>query len=118
VIHVFGRWGKRCAASFSLGEFIGQHANICIITDEDPYDDNPQTIIDDVASAVMKTGKEEWKNVFKILDRKEAIAAQGFAGTETWFCHWKGSEQGMVVKGQILPWDDRKIVREMLKNIS
>ncbi len=122
VIHVFGSTGggRDVQRRFTVGEFVGNHADMCIITDEDPYDDNPQTIIDDVASAVLKTGKQEGTNIFKILDRKEAIEkALEMAGPQDLvLITGKGSEQGMVVKGKIIPWDDRKIVREVLKKTS
>lgn len=122
VIHVFGSTGggRDVGRRFSVGEYVGKHADICIITDEDPYDDDPQKIIDDVASAVAKTGKEEWKNLFKILDRKDAIeeAITLAQPGDLILITGKGSEQGMVVKGQILPWDDRQIVREVLKKTS
>ena len=100
--------------------YIIKDNEFCIVTDEDPYDDNPQTIIDDVASAVHKTGKEEWKNLFKILNRKDAIekAITLAQPGDLILITGKGSEQGMVVKGQIIPWDDRKIVREALKKTS
>lgn len=120
VIHVFGSTGggRDVSRRFSVGEYVGNHADICIITDEDPYDDDPMEIINDVASAVTKTGKIEGKNLFKILSRREAIqkaidlAQQGdlvlFTG--------KGSEQKMVIKGKMVPWDDREEVRLALRH--
>ncbi len=121
VIHVFGSTGggRDVSRRFSVGEFVGKRADICIITDEDPYDDNPQTIINDVATAVLKTGKVEGENIFMILDRKHAIAkALSLARPgDVVLITGKGSEQGMVVKGKIVPWDDRKVVRESLKKL-
>lgn len=119
VIHVFGGTGggRDIARRFTVGEFVGKNADVCIVTDEDPYDDNPQTIIDDVASAVLKTGKQEGKTLFKILDRGEAIekAVQMAEPGDLILVTGKGSEQGMVVKGKIIPWDDRTVVRKALK---
>lgn len=118
VIHVFGGTGggRDIARRFTVGEFVGKNADVCIVTDEDPYDDNPQTIIDDVASAALKTGKQEGKNLFKILDRGEAIqkAVQMAQPGDLILVTGKGSEQGMVVKGKIVSWDDRKVVRKCL----
>jgi len=121
VIHVFGGTGggRDIARRFTVGEFVGKNADVCIVTDEDPYDDNPQTIIDDVASAVIKAGKVEGKNVFKILDREKAIqkAIQLAEAGDLVLITGKGSEQGMVVKGKIIPWDDRRVVREALERV-
>ena len=118
VIHVFGGTGggRDIARRFTVGEFVGKNADVCIVTDEDPYDDNPQTIIDDVASAALKAGHKEGKTLFKILDRREAIekAMQMAEPGDLILVTGKGSEQGMVVKGKIISWDDRKEVRAAL----
>ena len=120
VLHVFGSTGggRDKARRFTLGEYIGTHADICIITDEDPYEDDPMEIIHDVAGAVAKTGKTEGENLFIVLDRKEAItkAVQMAQAGDLLLITGKGSEQGMMVKGGMIPWDDRTIVRDALKN--
>ncbi len=119
IIHVFGSTGggRDADRRAKLGEFIGKNADICVITDEDPYDDNPQDIIDEVAEAVEKTGKKEGSGYFKILDRGKAIekAIKLAQPDDLVLITGKGSEQAMVVKGKLIPWDDRKIVREKLK---
>ena len=119
IIHVFGSTGggRDKDRRFKLGEMIGQKADICIVTDEDPYEDDPIEIIDDVASAVTKQGKELDKNVFKILDRKEAIgkAVEMAEKGDLILITGKGSEQGMCVAGgKMIVWDDRKIVRDFI----
>jgi len=118
VTHVFGSTGggRDVARRFTVGEYVGTHADICIVTDEDPYDDDPMKIIDDVASAVEKTGKKEGVNLFKILDRREAIqkAVHLAQPGDLILLTGKGSEQKMVVKGQMIPWDDRDAARDAL----
>jgi UDP-N-acetylmuramoyl-L-alanyl-D-glutamate--2,6-diaminopimelate ligase len=120
IIHVFGSTGggRDIERRSTVGEFVGNNADICIITDEDPYDDDPQSIIDDVADAVIKSGMRENESLFKILDRKGAIEkAITMAETDDLvLITGKGSEQGMCVgNGKIIPWDDRTVVREALK---
>ena len=119
VIHVFGSTGggRDVVRRFTVGEYVGKHADICIITDEDPYDDDQKKIIDDVASAVAKTGKVEGNNLFKILDRREAIqrAIQMAEVGDLVLVTGKGSEQAMCVAGgKKIPWDDREVVRKMI----
>ena len=119
IIHVFGSTGggRDKERRFKLGEMIGQKADICIVTDEDPYEDDPQEIIDDVAGVVIKQGKEINKNVFKILDRKEAIgkAIEMAEKGDLILITGKGSEQGMCVAGgKMIAWDDREIVRDFI----
>lgn len=119
IIHVFGSTGggRDVARRFTVGQMVGEKADVCIITDEDPYDDDPMSIINDVASAVEKTGKKENVHLFKILSRKEAIqkAIQMAQEGDLVLVTGKGSEQAMCVKnGQKIPWDDREEVRAAL----
>lgn len=119
VIHVFGSTGggRDIERRFSVGRFVGERADICIITDEDPYDDDPQTIIDDVARAVQETGKKMNTDLFTILDRRKAIQKAIDLATpgDLVLVTGKGSEQAMVVKGKLIPWDDRKEVQKALE---
>ena len=120
IIHVFGSTGggRDTSRRFTVGEFVGKHADICIVTDEDPYDDDPLAIMRDVASAVEKKGKIPGKDLFLIEDRKEAIerAIVMAEPGDIVLVTGKGSEQGMCVAGgEIIPWDDRLVVREALR---
>ena len=118
IIHVFGATGggRDASSRFAVGEFVGKTADICIITNEDPYDDDPMEIINEVAQAVSQTGKAENVNLFKILDRSEAIKkALDLAETnDLVLVTGKGSEQAIVVKGALIPWDDREEVKKYL----
>ncbi|MCB9798205.1 UDP-N-acetylmuramyl-tripeptide synthetase [Candidatus Nomurabacteria bacterium] len=115
VIHVFGSTGggRDIERRFTVGKFVAKHADICIITDEDPYDDDPQAIIDDVVSACQEGGKTLDKDLFSVLDRKMAItkAIHMAKAGDVVLITGKGSEQAMVVKGTLIPWDDRDIAR-------
>ncbi len=123
VIHVLGSCGGgRDAAVRSVkGQFAAEHAEIVIVTNEDPYDDDPMEIIEDVAkgveTAISSQPSVHSIELLKILDRREAIekalslAQKGNLVVIT----GKGSEQAMCVAGgKKIPWDDRKIVRELL----
>jgi UDP-N-acetylmuramyl-tripeptide synthetase len=113
IIHVLGSTGggRDRARRKILGEIAFQNSNIIIVTNEDPYDDDPQEIIDDVAVGAP--------NALKILDRREAIAkALALAQpNDLVLITGKGSEQKMAVKGGYIPWDDRTVVREELKKL-
>ena len=100
-----------------LGEVASRFCRQIILTNEDPYDDNPEQIIKEVASGVKSQGV----NVMEILDRREAIkqaltlAKKG----DTIIITGKGSEPWMCVAGgKKIPWDDREIVREEFKKLS
>lgn len=122
IIHVFGSTGggRDVSRRFSVGELAGGKADVCIITDEDPYDDDPLKIMEDVASAVRKTGKRDGTDLLIIPDRHEAIrkAVQIADAGDLVLVTGKGSEQAMCVAGgKKIPWDDRKIVREELAKL-
>ena len=94
-----------------LGEIAYKYCDNIIITNEDPYDEDPLKIIDDVA----KGAKEKAQ---KILDRKEAIktAIKLAKENDTIIITGKGCEPLMcLANGKKIPWDDRKIVKEEFK---
>jgi len=114
-----------------LGSLAAKYCDEVIVTNEDPYDENPMEIIEQVAKGAenisinqftpldnLSNGAGHHKSVvLKILDRREAIReALKIAlsedvviitgkGCEPWIC---------VAKGKKIPWDDREVVREQL----
>lgn len=122
VVHLLGSagGGRDVARRPKLGELAGRKADIVIVTNEDPYDEDPQLIIDQVASGAKNAGKYMDEDLFEILDRREAIrkavdlAQEGDLVLVT----GKGCEQGICEKdGKITPWDDRKVVREEIEKL-
>ena len=95
-----------------LGELANKYCQEIIITNEDPYDENPMDIINQVAETAGLNTK-------KILDRKEAIktAVKLAKPGEIVIITGKGSEPWMCLKnGKKIPWDDRQIAREAVKD--
>lgn len=101
-----------------LGLAAGRLADRVIVTNEDPYDESPQKIIDDVFSGVIKSGKEENKNAWRILDRGQAIKkalSEAQAG-DIILIAGKGCETVIMgPKGKRIPWDDRAEVKKIVK---
>lgn len=117
VIHVCSATGggRDTSRREPIGRMAGSKADIVFVTDEDPYEEDPMQIINEVAAGAIAAGKKEGENLFKILDRKEAIKEAVALAKEgdLILVTGKGSEQGMMVAGgKMIPWDDRKIVRE------
>lgn len=122
IIHLLGSagGGRDKSRRPVLGEMAGNHAQYVIITNEDPYDEDPQTIIDQVAEGAIKAGKSLNQELFKILDRREAInKALSLAGAgDLVLITGKGSEQAICLeRGRKVKWDDRQVVREELAKI-
>ena len=96
-----------------LGKLAAKFCQRIIITNEDPYDENPLKIMEAIEKGVMETGKK----AEKILDRKEAIkkALSLAKKNNAVIITGKGAEPWMVVaKGKKIPWDDRLIVKQSL----
>lgn len=120
IIHVLGSTGggRDRARRPILGRIAAEHADIVIVTNEDPYDDDPQEIIDQVAAGARDAGKIPGESLHVIPDRRDAIrfAFQQATTGDIVFITGKGSEQAMAVAGgKKVPWDDRMVVRETLE---
>lgn len=97
-----------------LGKIAATYCDKIIITNEDPYDEDPSQILSQIKSGISNS-KFQMSNFHEILDRKEAIAkALSFASTgDTVIITGKGSEDSIAVAGgKKIPWDDREVVRE------
>jgi len=91
-----------------LGKLATKYCNEVIVTNEDPYDEEPMEIIEQVARGTKGKAK-------KILDRREAIkeALKLAKENDTVVITGKGCEPSICVTGgKRIPWDDRKVVRE------
>jgi len=119
IIHLLGSagGGRDKARRPILGKLAAEKANIVIITNEDPYDEDPAAIINEVSVGAEMAGKEPNRDLFKILDRREAIekalnlAQEGdlllFTG--------KGAEQAIcLANGHKIPWDEREEVKKAI----
>ncbi|MBL7057771.1 UDP-N-acetylmuramyl-tripeptide synthetase [Patescibacteria group bacterium] len=116
VIHVLGSagGGRDVARRPELGKISAQNADIVIVTNEDPYDEDPLKIMIDVAVGAKKGGKKEDKDLYIIEDRRKAIfkALSLAKKNDVVLVTGKGSEQAICVKnGETIPWDDRKVVK-------
>lgn len=119
IIHILGSCGggRDQARRPILGRIAGDNASTVIITNEDPYDDDPREIMEQVMAGT-KAAKINPADVLLIDDRKQAIKkAMELAGeNDLILITGKGAEQWMcIANGQKIPWDDRKVVRELLE---
>jgi len=103
-----------------MGEIAARLADLIVVANVDPYDDDPMEIIEDIAKGAETHGKVRDKNLFAIEDRRLgirkalALAAIGDVVMVT----GKGAEQSMELGAAEVPWDDREVVREELKSLA
>jgi len=91
-----------------LGKLAGQYCHQVIVTNEDPYDEEPIAIINQVASGAGVKAR-------KIPDRRKAIreALRLAKDNDIVIITGKGCEPSIcLAKGKQIPWDDRQVVRE------
>lgn len=106
-----------------LGEIAAKYCQKVIVTNEDPYDENPLQIINEIEQGILKLKAQssKLKTFLKILDRREAIkkALSLAQQNDMVIITGKGSEPWMcVARGKKIPWDDRQIVRQEFKKLN
>ncbi|MBI5306229.1 UDP-N-acetylmuramyl-tripeptide synthetase [Candidatus Wolfebacteria bacterium] len=101
----------------AMGKIAAQYCDEIILTNEDPYDENPSQILSDIKSGISNF-QFSISKIYEIIDRKEAIkkaislAKKGDVviltgkGGESWMC---------VENNKKIPWDEKEIVGHILK---
>lgn len=115
VIAVFGSCGERDRGKRPImGEIVSRSADVVIITNEDPYNEDPTRIIEEVASGVVD--KEIGDNFYKIFDRREAIkkALNMAENGDFVVITGKGAEETMAIGDNRIPWNDKVVILEEL----
>lgn len=96
-----------------VGKICSELADVVVVTNEDPYTEDPLQIIDEVWAGIDQTTCE----AKKIVDRREAIDylfSVAEAGDAVLLCG-KGSDTTMWMRNGQVPWNEREIARELLK---
>lgn len=118
LIIVFGMPGKRDPSNRPLmGSVADRSADIVILTDENCRIEDPMDIINQIASGFKQ--KTLNKNLFKIVDRKEAIkkGLQMAGEGDLVLVAGKGPENYMEFADKTIDWDDRLITKKLLKEM-
>ena len=120
IIAVLGATGRRDKTKRPImGALAGHFADLVYFTNEDPYDEDPATIIKEVADGIFKGSetKNKWRldrNYWKIADRSEAIhlAIAEAKKNDVVIITGKGAEEVMAVSAdKFIPFSDRDIAR-------
>ncbi len=96
-----------------MGSIASKYCSEIILTNEDPYDENPKTIVENIAEGIKKP-------IYKIImDRKEAIqtAISSAQTGDTVLITGKGTDPYIMgPNNSKLEWDDATITRESIIN--
>ncbi|GHC45160.1 UDP-N-acetylmuramoyl-L-alanyl-D-glutamate--2,6-diaminopimelate ligase [Streptomyces flavofungini] len=112
VITVFGCGGDRDTTKRAdMGRIAGTHSDLCVLTSDNPRDEDPETILDQIVPGLAVTGTP----FDRLADRREAIAfALSAAGPQdTVLIAGKGSEPHQTVRERLLPFSDMSVAREL-----
>ncbi len=102
-----------------MGEIAAKEADYVVVSNVDPYEDDPKEILEDIAKSAEKNGKTRDKDLFVIEDRRAGIKkALELAEKDDYvLITGKGAEQSIIIGGKKYDWDDREVVREELDKI-
>ena len=96
-----------------LGKIAAQYCEKIILTTDDPYNENPSQIADEIKQGVPPA---ETRKVETVLDRHDAIqrAMKLAQPGDVVAITGMGSETSMMVKDQRVAWNDAQVARELL----
>ena len=111
---VFGCTGDRDRSKREImAKLVSDLSEYFIFTNDDPHDEDPNQIVEDA----FKNAK--FDNYEICLDRKEAIikGINLLKSEDVLLILGKGHEDKMIVKNkQVIPFNDKKVVLEYLKD--
>ena len=113
VITVFGCGGDRDASKRpAMGQVAAHLSDLTVVTSDNPRHESPDAIIDAIISGVDGPA-----DVLREVDRREAIArALGSARPgDVVVVAGKGHETTQAFADRVVEFDDREVVRELLK---
>jgi len=105
--------GKRA----KMGEIAGRFCDTVVITDVNCFDEDPKEIAEMLAVGARAAGKKDNENLFIEIDRKEGIKKAIALAKEKDIVviTAKGTEPCIVDHGKKIPWDDRVVAREIIR---
>ncbi|KSV58716.1 UDP-N-acetylmuramoyl-L-alanyl-D-glutamate--2,6-diaminopimelate ligase [Acetivibrio ethanolgignens] len=113
LVCLFGCGGNRSKLRrFEMGEISSKMADLTVVTSDNPRDEEPQAILDDIITGVKKgPGK-----YVAIIDRKEAIkyCIDNAQEDDVIVLAGKGHEDYQEIKGKKYRMDERELIQDIL----
>lgn len=120
IISVFGSagGGRDKWKRPELGMIAARHSDAIILTNDDPYDENPDEIFSSIAKGISSA---EFKGSLDIIaDRTNAIraAVRMARPDDVVLFLGKGTEHSIMIGNEGLPWNEKNVVAEAIKDIA
>jgi len=100
-----------------MGRVASDYCDEIILSNEDPYDEEPLAILEDIKKGIAEDKK---RKTMLIIDRRQAIAkALALAEKgDAVILSGKGGESWMCIRNnQKIPWEEKAVVREELEKL-
>lgn len=116
LVVVFGAGGNRDKSKRpKMGRVVGKYASKIYVTSDNPRDEIPEMILEDILVGLK--GKEDITLATPDREMAIKIALARLQKDEVLLILGKGDEDYQEIKGVKHPFDDRKIVKKLLKEI-
>jgi len=107
----------------AMGKVAAEYCDYIFLTNEDPYDEDPENILNDIEKGIVSIDpkKRKFKKYFKIIDRKKAISESILLAkkNDIVVLTGKGGEVWMCVENdKKIPWNESEIVKSILKELN
>ena len=109
LISILGAGGSRDKSKRRIyGELVHEYSNVSIITSDNPRNENPLDIINEII--------DDRDNVYKIVNREDAIkfGISILKEVDTLLVIGKGNEEYMEINNKKIPYSDKKIIYKYL----
>jgi UDP-N-acetylmuramoyl-L-alanyl-D-glutamate--2,6-diaminopimelate ligase len=116
LVCLFGCGGNRSKLRrFEMGEISSRLSDLTVVTSDNPRNEEPQDILNDIITGVKK-GSGEY---IAIIDRKEAIryCIENAREGDVIILAGKGHEDYQEIKGVKYKMDDRDLIKEVLAEL-
>jgi UDP-N-acetylmuramoyl-L-alanyl-D-glutamate--2,6-diaminopimelate ligase len=116
---VFGCGGDRDRKKRPLmGEAAAQWADRVFLTSDNPRSEAPEAIVEEIREGVKRVPGGEDRTIVRV-DRREAIEAglQEVRPGDMILIAGKGHERTQTVGRQVIPFDDRQVARDVLRQL-
>jgi UDP-N-acetylmuramoyl-L-alanyl-D-glutamate--2,6-diaminopimelate ligase len=122
VIVVFGSegGGRDKSKRKEMAEMVATYADYAVVSDTDPYDEDPQSIVEEIGRHLSSFGWSKDEQYFLIADRRLGIrkALSLARDGDIVVCTAMGAQKTMIREnGVAYPWDDREVVQEELLRV-
>src|SRR5438093_8677959 len=120
LIAVFGSAGERDRAKRpALAEIAARHADLFVLTQEDPRLEDPATILAEIEAGAVSAGKKRGSDYLVIDDRREAVAdaIRRAQPDDTVLLAGKGHESSIIVGETKRPYDEAGAARDALRAV-